>query len=90
MVETPTLLRRCVMSDLTLLVWVACGVIGAIAAHVRGWSVLVGFLAGVILGPFAVLLFIVSGIASNGKTCPQCAERIKENAKICRFCRSNV
>ena len=90
MVETPTLLQRCVMSDLTLLVWVACGVIGAIAAHVRGWSVLVGFLAGVILGPFVVLLFLVSGIASNGKTCPQCAERIKADAKVCRFCRSNA
>lgn len=79
------------MSDAVLLVWLACGAIGGYAAHVRGWSVVAGVLAGILLGPFAVLLFVVSGVfTAGGRTCPECAEQIKLNAKVCRFCRAKV
>lgn len=29
-------------------------------------------------------------IESNSKKCPSCAEKIQKEAKICRFCNSNV
>ncbi|NBW11762.1 MAG: hypothetical protein EBR82_27395 [Caulobacteraceae bacterium] len=79
------------MGDLGVLLWVACGAIGGVAANVRGWNVVVGILAGLLLGPLALLLFFVGGIiAAGGKTCPECAEKIKAAAKVCRFCRAMV
>jgi predicted amidophosphoribosyltransferase len=51
----------------------------------------VGFLAGAILGPFAFLLFFVSGVTRKPaseptKVCGQCAEHVKAEAKVCRYC----
>jgi predicted amidophosphoribosyltransferase len=57
------------------------------------WNLAVGLLAGAFLGPFAFLLFLVSGIVSKSEQrvpCPQCAETIKREAKICPRCQSQV
>jgi len=67
------------------------GLIGVMAATARGWNQAVGFLAGAILGPFSVLLFFVSGVAKApkaepSKVCGQCAEHVKAEAKVCRYC----
>ena len=67
------------------------GLIGSMAASVRGWHPAMGFLAGALLGPFALLLFFVSGVtrkasATPMKVCGQCAEQVQPAAKVCRFC----
>jgi hypothetical protein len=67
------------------------GLVGVMAATARGWNQAVGFLAGAILGPFSVLLFFVSGVAKApkaepSKVCGQCAEHVKAEAKVCRYC----
>ena len=67
------------------------GLIGVMAAAARGWNPLIGFLAGAILGPFAFLLFCVNGVtrkpaAAPTKVCGQCAEHVKAEAKVCRYC----
>lgn len=66
------------------------GLVGAMAASVRGWHPAMGFLAGALLGPFALLLFFVSGVTRKAsapmKVCSQCAEQVQPAAKVCRFC----
>jgi hypothetical protein len=69
--------------------WVILGaLIGAIAASARGWSPVAGAAAGALLGCGAPLLFFVSGVTRSdvGKICPQCAEKVKHGAKVCRYC----
>jgi hypothetical protein len=61
--------------------------------RIMRWNLAVGLLAGAFLGPFAFLLFLVSGIVSKSEQrvpCPQCAETIKREAKICPRCQSQV
>lgn len=73
--------------------WAIVGaLIGALAAQKRGHNIAVGILAGIILGPFAVLLFAVSGIFSSSESmrCPFCAERIRPEAIVCPHCRKDL
>ena len=44
------------------------------------------------LGPFAVLMFAVSGITSSKeqRKCPFCAEWIKPEATVCKHCRKDL
>lgn len=71
---------------------IGCAIFGAligyVAAQKRGWSPVAGVLGGALLGIFSPLLFFVSGVSKNdrSKVCPQCAERVKAEAKVCRFC----
>jgi uncharacterized membrane protein len=44
-----------------------------------------------VAGGFAGAFFLVKRLTdASGKTCPYCAERIKEAAKICRYCHMDV
>lgn len=68
--------------------WMLFGaLIGVFAAQRRGFSVAGGVIGGLLLGPLAFLMFFASG---NRKKCPQCAEWIKKEAKICPYCKSQV
>ncbi|MBM3327682.1 MAG: hypothetical protein FJY65_12080 [Calditrichaeota bacterium] len=54
------------------IVWLLCGFIAAAIANNKGDSVFAAFFVGVILGPFGILVAILSG----GKRCPRCMSRI--------------
>lgn len=74
-------------------IWLLFGaLVGFTAATKRGWSPVGGVIGGAILGILSPLLFFVSGVSrgDRSKVCPQCAERIKEAAKVCRFCGAQV
>jgi zinc ribbon protein len=71
------------------LVWALIGaMIGVVAAQKKGFSMLVGVLGGLLLGPLALLMFFVSGVSDSdqNKKCPYCAEWVKAEATICKHC----
>jgi len=50
-----------------------------------------------LLGLLVALIFaliywskILNTIATSGKICPHCAERIRKAAKVCRYCQRDV
>jgi hypothetical protein len=70
------------------IVWVLFGaLIGVSAAQRRGLSTAAGIIGGMILGPLAVLMYLVSG---DRMRCPACAEWINKAAKICPHCKSDL
>jgi hypothetical protein len=76
-----------------LFFWPVLGAfIGYAAARRRGFSDIAGILGGLLLGPLAVLMFFVSGVtqADQNRKCPHCAEWIKSEARVCRFCSRDV
>jgi hypothetical protein len=79
---------------LLVLLWGFGGLIGYAAAQRKGFSLVGGTIAGVLLGPvFAWLLFVVSGIGTGDEArrrCPHCAEWIQRAATICKHCHQPV
>ena len=77
------------MSTFVFLVWSLSGaVIGMVAAHRGGFSLGRGFVEGFALGWFAFLLFgaIVTEAEAVRRRCPQCAEWVKVEARVCKHC----
>ena len=76
------------------LTWAIFGaLIGYLAAQKRGFSTVGGVVGGLLLGPLALLLFLVDGIASRSekqKKCPFCAEWVKPDAITCKHCGKDI
>jgi len=76
--------------------WLAWALLGALfgvgAAQHKGFSVAGGVLGGLLLGPLALLMFFVSGVAPGDekKQCPHCAEFVKADAKVCKHCGRDI
>lgn len=76
-----------------LSLWILGALIGIAAAQKKGWSTVTGVLAGVFLGPFAWLLFFVSGITGKEDArmrCPECREWMQADARRCPHCRQKL
>ena len=83
-----------------LMVWLACAIACAIIAGNKGRSGFGWFFIGLIFGVFGLLIALVvsdlrgeqaaltSQVAeeADSRKCPYCAERIKREAIVCRFC----
>jgi len=74
--------------------WALLGaLIGVAAAQRKGFSMAGGIIGGLLLGPFAFLMFFMSGITredANRKKCPHCAEWVKGDAKVCKHCHRDL
>lgn len=71
-----------------IIFWILFGaLIGVSAAQRRGFGTASGVLAGMLLGPLAVLMYFASG---DRMKCPQCAEWINKKARICPHCKSDL
>ena len=67
-----------------LIVWLFFGLLGALIGQKKGINPALAFIAGFLLGPFALLMVFVS---SESKKCPKCAELIKKEAHFCKHCK---
>lgn len=76
--------------------WILCGFLAATIADSRGGSAGVGFVVGLFLGPIGVLIAFFLGDAAGREAkdeaagirikCPDCAELVRAEARVCRFC----
>lgn len=77
--------------------WLAFGVITAVVAFNKGRSVVGWFVIGALFGPFGLLasVFVSTEVkaleerkvgSGELKKCPDCAELVKAEAKVCKHC----
>lgn len=83
-----------------IIFWCAMAIIPAMIASKKGRNGFAWFLYGIIFWPIAIVhAILVSDLAqqererkarlyeaASTKSCPRCAESIKFEAKVCRFC----
>lgn len=78
------------------IIWLLFGVSAAVVASGRGGSATLGFVLGFLFGPFGLIFAWFSGDAAQLETdrvaegthkhCPDCAELVRQQARVCRYC----
>ncbi len=73
-----------------LLICTVFGVATSVVAHNKARNALGWFIAGFLLGPFGLIVAVLPLALKDGKTklCAQCSEVIRDQALLCRHCRS--
>mgnify|MGYP001098323073 CR=1 FL=1 len=80
------------------LIWCGLGIVGAMISKDKGNSGCGGFILGALLGPIGLLMAFFTPenqeekrrMSGDTKQCPYCAEYVKEDAIICKHCRSRL
>ena len=82
------------MAGMWFLFWALLGVLIDIsAAQRRGFNMAAGVIGGLLIGPLAFLMYFVSGVTggdSANRKCPFCAEWIKAEPTVCKYCHREV
>jgi len=68
------------------------GVVASVIAHGKGRNSLGWFIAGMFLGPFALIVTFLPPIQRAGMfiKCPACREIVRDNAVTCRYCHTAI
>lgn len=87
--------------ELLFIIWLLCGIAGAIICQNKGLDGCTGFALGFLLGPIGLVIALV--MRPNEKVlekralnegemrkCPSCAELVRVEAMKCRFCGSEL
>jgi hypothetical protein len=66
------------------------GVSSSLVAHSKARNALGWFIAGFLLGPFSLIVAALPTALREGMTkrCPHCFEVIREQALLCKHCKS--
>lgn len=66
------------------------GVIASVIAYSKGRNSLGWFIAGMFVGPFALVVAFLPPVTRDGmfEACPACREVVHADAGTCRFCGS--
>ena len=73
---------------LGIVLLILCAVLCAIISERKGNSPIAGFFAGLLLGPFGVLIVIFeTGPKSNMRKCPYCRGKMELASTFCPLCR---
>jgi hypothetical protein len=70
-----------------LFCWPIFALIGAVIGQRKGMAA-GGLILGLVLGPIGCLIAILA--RGKAKTCPHCGETVRPEARICRFCHSDL
>jgi len=75
--------------------WIAAfifGVVSSLIAFSKGRNSLGWFIAGIFIGPFALVVAALPPVAGNAKfsSCVACAEVIRTDATVCYHCGAAV
>jgi hypothetical protein len=65
--------------------WLALAFVAILIAWSRGRSGLVWGLINLVL-PIAGLVLLLALPNKSGRKCPQCAERVRKEARVCKHC----
>ena len=74
------------------LVTVVFGIVASIIAYGKGRNSMGWFVAGMFLGPFALVVALLSPIERLGmyRRCVACREVIREDAATCHYCQGTA
>lgn len=84
-----------------VVMWILCGLIAGLIGSLRGVGFWFHALIGFCFGPIGFITALLSnssdeakfkkqGESSGLRKCPHCAEYVKQEAKICKHCRSEL
>jgi hypothetical protein len=68
------------------------GIVASVIANSKGRNSIGWYLAGMFLGPFALIVAFLPPVVRNGMftRCPSCKEVIRQDADTCRFCHNGI